>query len=442
MWMARVERGRLRRLENGRRGSEVASLLQRWALRDPRLVVGLDFAFSLPGWWLRERGLTSAPELWDLAAAEGETWLANCAPPFWGRGRRARPDLGGRSHFRQTDLSCPPTAGIRPKSGFQIGGAGAVGTAAIRGMPVLAALRRAGFSIWPFDPPRWPLVVEIYPRLLTGPVRKSSRAAREVHLSTSALDQSPALRARAGSSPDAFDAAVSALVMSRYSRELVILPTMTDEVSRLEGEIWHPNALRPGQPDFELALSRSVQWHRTQRRKGKPEVPYVGHLMGVAAIVIEAGGDVTLATAALLHDTLEDQPEQVNAELLAREFGPRVASIVEECSDSEVDVPGQPRDQTSWLGRKQRYIESLKDASLDAVKVSLADKLYNARAIRTDHAVLGPAFWEPFNAGADAQLSYYRGLVRAFRSRTDLQGRWRQLVEEMDETVEAMAQGR
>lgn len=56
--------------------------------------------------------------------------------------------------------------------------------------------------------------------------------------------------------------------------------------------------------------------------------------------------------------------------------------------------------------------------------------------------LLGPAFWEPFNAGPDAQLSYYRGLVRAFRSRTDLKGRWRQLVQEMDETVEAVEQGR
>jgi hypothetical protein len=49
---------------------------------------------------------------------------------------------------------------------FQIGGAGAVGTDSVRGTPHLLTLAKAGFSIWPFDPPHHLMVIEIYPRAL------------------------------------------------------------------------------------------------------------------------------------------------------------------------------------------------------------------------------------------------------------------------------------
>lgn len=80
--------------------------------------------------------------------------------------------------LRRTDREAPAIGGIRPKSVFQIGGAGAVGTGSLRGMPILKRLRDAGFAVWPFDAPRWPCVVEIYPRLLTGAVNKGSAGAR------------------------------------------------------------------------------------------------------------------------------------------------------------------------------------------------------------------------------------------------------------------------
>lgn len=99
------------------------------------------------------------PEAWDLAAREGERWLAACPAPFWGRRGRPRPTFGpGQSPFRVTEDQQRTVAGIRPKSVFQVGGAGAVGTGSLRGMPELSRLRAAGFSIWPIDPPssRWP----------------------------------------------------------------------------------------------------------------------------------------------------------------------------------------------------------------------------------------------------------------------------------------------
>lgn len=172
MWLAEVRDGVLNRLENGRSRGQVVEHLIELASEDRNLVVGLDFAFSAPAWYLRQLGV-DAPGLWKLAE-EKEGWLLDCAPPFWGRGRTKRPEL--QEHFRAADRLA--VGGISPKSVFQIGGAGAVGTGSVRGWPFLQRLQSEGFSVWPFDGPRLPLVVEIYPRVLTGPVVKSSSARR------------------------------------------------------------------------------------------------------------------------------------------------------------------------------------------------------------------------------------------------------------------------
>jgi hypothetical protein len=192
----------------------------------PRTVIGLDFAFSFPAWFLDELGLRTAPELWAYAAEHGERWLHECVPPFWGRPGKPRPS--GAAQYRRTEIAVQ-ALGFAPKSIFQIGGAGAVGTGSIRGMPLLHALHERGFSIWPFDPPGWPRVLEIYPRMLTGPVAKSRAAARDAYLER----RYPGLECP---TEDAFDAAVSALVMARHVDEFAHLPLQTCR----EGAIWYP----------------------------------------------------------------------------------------------------------------------------------------------------------------------------------------------------------
>jgi hypothetical protein len=120
----------------------VAHLLEE-AERDPELVVGLDFAFSLPEWFLRTRGIDDVSNAWDLVSREAEAWLRDPQPPFW---RTRKPP--GQVAFRRTELEC----GGRPKSVFQLVGAGQVGTGTLRGIPFLPWLRER-FSIWPFDEP-------------------------------------------------------------------------------------------------------------------------------------------------------------------------------------------------------------------------------------------------------------------------------------------------
>lgn len=205
-------------------------------------VIGFDFSFSLPASFSRQKGCCSAPELWKLIAQEGEGWLRASPSPFWGRPGKKRPPMAPEEALRETERRIN-VDGIRPKSTFQIGGAGAAGTGSLRGMPLLLELRRAGFSIWPFDPPRLPMVVEIYPRLLTGAVRKSNAEERLRYLEGPRFAALPkAVRRAAAGSEDAFDALVSALAMAEHAAEFCCLGQATEPVERLEGRIWRPEA--------------------------------------------------------------------------------------------------------------------------------------------------------------------------------------------------------
>lgn len=157
--LAHVVDGELSRLENGwRRGGVIDEAL---AIADAHgdTTIGLDFAFSFPRWYVDERGWGSGREVWDAMREEAENLLDRCEPPFWGR---STPRPAGLEMLRETEKS------LGAKSVFQIGGAGAVGTGSLRGMKHLATLAQEGCSIWPFDRPGGPRVVEIYPRVLTG----------------------------------------------------------------------------------------------------------------------------------------------------------------------------------------------------------------------------------------------------------------------------------
>jgi (p)ppGpp synthase/HD superfamily hydrolase len=163
---------------------------------------------------------------------------------------------------------------------------------------------------------------------------------------------------------------------------------------------------------FLNAVSLAQQAH-AGRRPGTG-IPYLAHLLVVTGLVLEDGGDEDQAVAAMLHDAVEDGG---GAEMLAtieRTFGPRVAAIVEGCSD---DVHGSPTE--SWIARKSRYLVHLTAVNDDAIlRVAIADKVHNARSIVRDYRAEGHALWDRFgHRTVDDQLSYYRGLLEFFESR-------------------------
>ena len=155
---------------------------------------------------------------------------------------------------------------------------------------------------------------------------------------------------------------------------------------------------------FEQALMFAAQLHREQRRKGS-SIPYVSHLLAVASVVIEHGGDEDEAIAALLHDAIEDQGGAKTRDRILRRFGERVTGIVEGCTDSET-IPKPP-----WKTRKRAYINHLIEAPASVRLVCAADKLHNARSILSDYRNLGEAVWQRFAGRKEGTLWYYRSVV-------------------------------
>lgn len=227
-----------------------------------------------------------------------------------------------------------------------------------------------------------------------------------------------------------------------------------------EKPAWTPTALT-----FR-AFQLAADGHAECVRKAS-EIPYLGHLLGVASLVIEAGGTEEQAAAALLHDLLEDTPTTHNelALLIGGTSGQVVADMVNGCTDTtfarKAEIKEEqktwPADQKAaswWNDRKKPYVEKLTrsaTAHSPYVLVSLADKTYNAENTAADlRGLTGAerdAVWSKFNVGYEYQKLWYQGLVTAFetgctshtkgekRSYTDgekaLFGRFKKAVNEM-----------
>jgi len=175
------------------------------------------------------------------------------------------------------------------------------------------------------------------------------------------------------------------------------------------GRTRETTSLRPIKlgPRFRRAFLFAADKHARQARKAST-IPYIAHLMGVASLVLEAGGDEDLAIAALLHDVVEDCGGKPMLAEVQRRFGKRVAKIVEGCTDSDT-YPKPP-----WRERKENYIRHLKSADAETHLVSAADKLNNVRSILTDYREIGESVWSRFSGGREGTLWYYRVLMEEF----------------------------
>jgi (p)ppGpp synthase/HD superfamily hydrolase len=191
-------------------------------------------------------------------------------------------------------------------------------------------------------------------------------------------------------------------------------------------------------PGFVRALEWSIELHGSQRRKGT-DVPYVAHLLEVAALVLDDGGSEKEAIAALLHDTLEDT-DASRKEIRTR-FGRKVERIVVACTDVRTEGKGAARGKArrnagNWRKRKRRSLAKLSDPATPngAVRVRGADALANARAIVRDLRRFGAETWLRFNAGAVDQLWYFRSVsvVLARRLPGPLSDELRVAVREME----------
>ena len=163
---------------------------------------------------------------------------------------------------------------------------------------------------------------------------------------------------------------------------------------------------------FAAAVMYASFLHRDQRRKDT-NIPYVAHLLGACSLVLDQGGHEDEAIAALLHDALEDQWKQTSEEEIRDRFGDKVARIVLACSDS---TGGEKK---PWKERKEAYLEHLAAQPAEVLRVSLADKLHNARAIVADARTVGDAVWDRFTGDPGQQAWYYTRLAEIFAEHHD-----------------------
>ncbi len=163
---------------------------------------------------------------------------------------------------------------------------------------------------------------------------------------------------------------------------------------------------------YTRAVEYAAALHGTDKRKGT-DTTYLCHLLGVSALVLEAGGTEDEAIAGLLHDAVEDAGGLPRLADVRARFGDDVADIVEACSDSTDE--DWKRNVDYWE-RKQKYLEHLEnEADGRAVMVSLADKVHNIRALVTD-LQRGLPKWK-FNGTPAQVLLYYRELRRIGEAR-------------------------
>jgi hypothetical protein len=159
-------------------------------------------------------------------------------------------------------------------------------------------------------------------------------------------------------------------------------------------------------PKFQDAVIYSTHWHRDQTRKST-SLPYILHPLGVASLILEAGGDEELAIAGLLHDVPEDCGGEARLREIEQEFGSRVAEIVRACSDTLVE---DRENKAPYQERKQAHLNHLANADDGILVVTAADKLHNARSIATDFLNQGDDLWARFNGSQEQILWYYESM--------------------------------
>lgn len=152
---------------------------------------------------------------------------------------------------------------------------------------------------------------------------------------------------------------------------------------------------------FEAALIYAARLHQHQRRK-ITGVPYICHLLAVAALVIEAGGCEDSAIAALLHDAIEDQGGSATRLEIEKQFGAQVANWVQACS-ARHKTEGE-----SWRSHKRSYLAKVSAAPLAVKQIVLADKLHNGRALLANLSRFGPEAWSAFSGSPSDILWFYQ----------------------------------
>jgi len=145
--------------------------------------------------------------------------------------------------------------------------------------------------------------------------------------------------------------------------------------------------------NIKKAFNFTVKTHeidQKQKRKGK-DVAYISHPLIVGLILSQVGAEEEVVIAGILHDTVEDSIDEkkVTSEMLEKEFGKRVASLVMGVTENK---------EYSWKERKKQAAESIKSLSHDLLLLKSADIISNTSEVVDDYKQRGGEIFEKFNA--------------------------------------------
>lgn len=181
-------------------------------------------------------------------------------------------------------------------------------------------------------------------------------------------------------------------------------------------------------PRLHHALSKASILHFQQKRKGDGS-PYIMHPFAVALILSHHTEDEDLVIAGLLHDVLEDVPaSKYSEEDMRRDFGDRVCEIVKEVTEDKDPICHEQPSKNTWISRKERYIENLKNDSQEGLMVACADKIHNLLSMMEIYKEQGEKIWECFNAPADKKLWFYKEVLDVLSQRLES----KEMLEELE----------
>lgn len=183
---------------------------------------------------------------------------------------------------------------------------------------------------------------------------------------------------------------------------------------------------------FQKAINKASILHFGQMRKGDGNLPYISHPFSVAWILSQYTRDEDIVIAGLFHDVLEDVVSY-KFEDLVRDFGDRVANIVQTVSEPRGGSQNTPIEQL-WKERKLIYLENIRNGSREALLVSAADKIHNIRSLLLDYEERGEDIWQSFHSLPEDHLWFMREVANIVRTRLDTS-----ICAELDENVEKLA---
>lgn len=142
----------------------------------------------------------------------------------------------------------------------------------------------------------------------------------------------------------------------------------------------------------ERATSFAADKHKNQYRNDKKTL-YISHLVGVCLVLKKYNFSDEIIAGAMLHDVLEDtdtSPEDVE-----KMFGLEILEMVTSVTYDK---------KLTGLERKMKYIEDVRNGSIGAKAISIADKIHNMNNLLYDLEQDAQKTWSLFKTTKEQKL--------------------------------------